>query len=219
MFKILTLKLLLLTLFFKGQVKKDSILKTHEIETVVITDKDYKKFEISYDLKQNTNTRYMTIPHDEMGLKFINSFQKNGVINDVILYLHKTDNDRAMTNLEINFYQIDSLTGKPKNKINNEQILYTPKNRSRGKIKINVLDHKIIFPKNGILVAIKWLPTPDNDKKVGPSIRLTSHSEPLTYTRFMNGKWSKKGNIFSKNDKYANIMMGIDVYFKKKRNE
>lgn len=209
----------LLVTLFKSQIAQDTILKTQDIETVIISDKDYEKYEISYDLKQNTNTRYLSIVESEIGLKFKNSYKKKGIVSDVILFLHKTEKDRPMTNLEINFYTLDSLTGKPEKKINNRQILYSPKKRSRGKVKINVLNYNIPFSKEGIFASIKWLPTLNNDKNVGPAVRLTAYSEPLTYTRYMDGKWGKKGNIFSKDEKYANVMMGINVYFKKKKNE
>ena len=42
----------------------------------------------------------------------------------------------------MNFYKIDSLTGKPSEKINKQQIIYIPKNKSRGSVKINVEDYK-----------------------------------------------------------------------------
>lgn len=217
--KFLIFTSLFLTVFYKSQRKADTAtLRTQDIEMVTLSDEDYKKIQFSYDLKQHTNTRYMTIPYDETGLKFINSFKKTGRISDVTLFLHKTDKDRVMTNVEINFYTIDSLTGRPDKKINQQQIIFTAKNRSRGKVKINVLGYNLPFPKNGVFVAMKWLPTPNNDKKVGPSVRLTSYSEPLTYTRYMGGRWSEKGNIFSRTQ-YTNIMMGIDVYFKRKKNE
>jgi hypothetical protein len=197
--KFLIFILLLLAMFYKSQNKADTAtLRTQDIEMVTLSDEDYKKIEFSYYLKQHTNTRYMTIPHSELGLKFINHFNKTGRISEVTLFLHKTDEDRVMTNVEINFYTIDSLTGRPDKKINNYQILFTAKNKSRGKVKINVLGYNIPFPPNGVFVAMKWLPTPNKDKKVGPSVRLTSYSEPLTYTRYMGGKWSEKGNIFSR---------------------
>jgi hypothetical protein len=219
MAKFLIFTFFLATTFYKSQEKIDTIsIKTNDIEMVTISDKDYEKTEISYDLKQNTNTRYMTIPNSELGLKFNNTLNKKGRISDVTLFLHKTDKDRVMTNLEINFYTLDSLTGRPDKKINRQQILFTPKNRSRGKVKINVLGYHLPFPQNGVFVAIKWLPTLNNDKKVGPCVRLTAYSEPLTYTRYMNGIWSEKGSIFSRSQ-YSNIMMGLDVYFKRKKNE
>ena len=205
--------------FFNSQSKFEDTLKTREIETVIINERDYTKVNISYDLAKETNTRLLVDPFFEIGLAFRNTEKRKGRVSNVKLYLHKTEKERAMTTLEIIFYELDTLTGKPGERINAENFYYTPPNKARKIVNIDVLKNKIPFPENGIFVAIKWLPTPNGDKKVGPSVRLTAYSEELTFMRHNGGNWIRKGNIFSKSNRYTNLMMGIDVYYKKKKNE
>ncbi len=209
--------LLFFIVFINAQEVKKDTLKYTDIETVILNDKDYEKIDYSFGLKQENNVRLIQIVYAEEGVKFRNNLGKKGRISNVILFLHKTDSKVNLTNLEINFYKIDSLTGQPSEKINKQQIIYVPKNKSRGSVKINVEDHHIPFPVGGVLVAVKWLPNEFKDRKVGPSLRATNYEEQITYSRFNDGKWFKSLNISRKLDMYTNAMIGIEVYIKKKK--
>ncbi len=192
--------------------------EVYEIETVTFNEKDYKKIKYNFALKKQANIRFIPSPNWEMGLKFKNDLEKKGIVSTVTLFLHKTESDLKNTDIEINFYTIDSLTGKPYILLNKSKIIYTPTSRSRKHAVINVEKLKIPFPLNGIFVSIKWLPNESNDKKVGPSIRLTTSSEEeLTYNRYNNKKWSLKGGQNHRTKNFVNVMMGLEVYIKKQR--
>lgn len=219
--KIITILFLLFffVLVNAQEQKKDTIAEKYtDIETVVINDKDYEKVDYSYGFKQENNVRLIPLVHYEEGVKFKNNLGRKGRISNVIIFLHKTDSNLNLTNLEINFYKIDSLTGNPAEKINVKQIIYVPKNKSRGKVKIDVESFHIPFPLEGVFTSIKWLPNESNDKKVGPSLRETNYEEQVTYYRHNNGRWSKSINISRKANMYTNAMIGLEVYVKKRKN-
>ncbi|WP_415327070.1 DUF1573 domain-containing protein [Chryseobacterium sp. MMS23-Vi53] len=204
-------------------LKKDSVKeKIANIETVVINDKDYEKVDYSFALKKEINFRLKTGTSKssfEIGLRFNNNLGQKGRVSNVTLFLHKTEKEYRLTDLEINFYKIDTLTNKPGEKLNIQQIIYTPKNNKRGNVKIDVEKYHIPFPKEGILVSVKWLPNKFNDLNVGPSIRLTNYTERLTYTRYDNDitKWNNGFNFSKKNGLYTNAMIGLEVYIKKEK--
>jgi len=191
-----------------------------EIETVVINDKDYEKLDFSYGLKQEINNR-LKIGNSpstyEIGLKFKNDLGQKGRISNVVLFLHKTDPDYKLVDLEINFYRIDSITGKPGEKLNKQPIVYTSKNRKRGNVKINVENSHIPFPKEGVLVAVRWLHDEINDKDIGPSLRLTAYKEVLTYSRYDEKIGWGPFSLSRKPGIYTNVMMGLEVYIKKRK--
>lgn len=220
-YKILSLAILLFSANLISQVIKEShdrdSLKETRIEEVMINEKDYDKVEIDYGTKQDSNARFIPTVGHEMGIKFINKIYAEGILKDITLYLHKTEKDVNLTDLEISFYKIDSISNNPSEKINQDPIIYSPKNKSRGRYKINLEDKKIAFPKNGIFIAIKWLPNNFKNKKIGPSIRLTGYTyEKLTYDRSKrDGRWYYHGNPQA--PKPTNIMIGMSVYFKKKK--
>lgn len=194
--------------------------RVHDIEEVIFNEKEYKKIRYDFALKKQANNRFIPSPHWEMGLKFKNDLGKKGFISNVTLFLHKTESNVRNTDVEINFYTIDSLTGKPDILLNKSKIIYTPTSKSRKHAVVNVEKLKIPFPLNGVFVSMKWLPNEFNDKKVGPSVRYTlSSEEELTYNRYRNRNWSLKGgqNIYTKS--FVNMMMGIEVYIKKNKNE
>jgi hypothetical protein len=219
-------KIVILIIFiFSGNLTSQVFEKLHDrdsikeirIEEVMINEKDYEKVEIDYGTKQEFNARFKPWIGSEMALKFKNNFNRKGIVKDFTLYLHKTDKNINLTDLEINFYEIDTITDKPAKKINNTPIIYSPKNKSRGRYKINIEDKRIVFPKSGLFIAIKWLPNSSKDKEVGPSIRLTTYTyENLTYDRSRRDRsWHYHGNPNA--PKPANIMIGMSVYFKKKK--
>lgn len=194
--------------------------RVHDIEAVTFNEKEFKKVRYDFALKKQANSRFTPYPNWEMGLKFKNNLAQKGIVSSVTLFLHKTESDVRNTNVEINFYTIDSLTGKPDILLNKSKIIYTPTSKSRKQAVINVEKLKIPFPLNGVFASMKWLPNEFNDKKLGPSIRLTTSSEEeLTYNRLGDRKWSLKGGqyIYSKN--FVNIMMGLEIYIKKTKNE
>lgn len=198
--------------------KKDTLAEKYaNIETVVINDKDYEKVDYYFGLKQENNVRFIPMTHREEGVIFYNNLKRKGRVSNVVIFLHKTESKINLTNLEINFYKVDTLTGKPTEKINVKQIIYVPKSKSRGRIKINVENYHIPFPLNGIFASIKWLPNEVNDKKVGPSLRETDYEEQISYSRYKDGNWTRIPNISRKPNMYTNAMIGLEVYIKRKK--
>lgn len=208
---------------FSGAAQKpDDTLteRSADIETVVINDKDYEKLDFSYGLKQEINNR-LKIGNSpstyEIGLKFKNDLVLKGRISNVVLFLHKTDPDYKLVDLEINFYRIDSITGKPGEKLNKQPIIYTSKNRKRGIVKINVENSHIPFPKEGVLVAVRWLHDEIKDKDIGPSLRLTTYKEILTYSRYDEKIGWGPFSLSRNPGIYTNVMIGLEVYIKKRK--
>lgn len=196
--------------------------KVTDIEGIIINDADYEKIDYSFALKKEINFRLKSVNPNvnfEIGLKFNNNLEKDGIIRNVILFLHKTDSQDNLTDLEINFYRMDSLTGKPLEKLNKYQIIYVPQNKKRTEAKINVEKYRIPFLKEGVLVTVKWLPTKNHDYSVGPALRFTNYKEKLTYTRYNNdaSKWGFGPNFSKKNNLYTNAMIGLEVYIKRKK--
>lgn len=189
-----------------------------ELAPVIVNAKDYKKEEIFLGLKQKTNSRLIVKPKYELANLIKNPTNKKGKISNVILNLHKTKNGVNITDLEINFYLIDTLSGLPSKKILSEPLIYRPTRKNRGRRKIDVEKYNIPFPKEGVFVAIKWLETKDNkNKSVGPSIRLTVYSSQiLSFGRYKNGNWGKISQRNSRTGKVANAMIGLDVWVRKK---
>lgn len=206
------------TLLANAQVKKDTIIEKYtDIDTVKINNKDYEKVDYYFGLKQENNVRYIPMTYREEGVIFNNNLGKRGRVSNLVVFLHKTESKVNLTNLEINFYKVDSLTGKPTEKINTKQIVYVPQSKSRGRIKINVEDYRIPFPLNGIFASVKWLPNEFNDKKVGPSLRETDYEEQISFTRYKDGNWVRIPNISRKPNMYTNAMIGLEVYVKKRK--
>lgn len=220
---ILSFLIFIVSKAYTQTIKIDTLSeKYNNIETVTINNKNYEKIEYSYGLKQEINNRLKigNSPSSyEMGLKFKNNVHQKGRISSVILFLHKTDSDYKVVDLEINFYKIDSLTGKPGEKLNKKQIVYTPKNKKRGNIRISVENDHITFPKEGVLVAVKWLHDGLKDKNIGPSIRLTTYKDVLTYTRYDEKIGWGAFSLFRKPGIYTNVMMGLEVYIKRRKNK
>ncbi len=205
---------------YTQELKSDTLSATN-IEAVTINSKDYEKIEYSYGLKQEINFKLATVNPNadyELGLRFKNTSKKNGRISNVILFLHKSGKNLPLANLELNFYKVDSLTGRPLEKLNTEQIIFTPTSRKRGSFKINVEGFNIHFPAEGALVSVKWLPTEEYNMQVGPAIRLTNYKERLTYTRYNNdpAKWGNNFNFSKKPGVYTNAMIGLEVYIKRR---
>lgn len=198
--------------------------KVTEIETISINEKDFEKIEYSFALKKEINYELGAVNPNydyEMGLRFDNHLKKNARINSVTLFLQKTKKEYQLTNLEINIYKIDSITNKPAQRLNKNQILYTPTTRKSNNVTVNLEKYKIPFPEEGVVVTVKWLPTKANDNSVGPAIRFTNYSKQLTYTRYNNDdkKWGTIPNFSKKQDLYTNVMIGLNVYIKKRKDE
>src|SRR5690606_6773619 len=160
-------KIFLILLFLQSAVcytqeaESDTLSETN-IEAVTVNSKDYEKIEYSYGLKQEINFKLATVnPNSdyELGLRFKNTSEKNGRISNVILFLHKSAKNLPLANLELNFYKVDSLTGKPLEKLNTERIIFTPTFRKKGSFKIYVERFIILFPAPVARVRIEWLLT------------------------------------------------------------
>lgn len=208
---------------YSQETRIDTIRQKYkDIQEVIIYDKDYEKVDYSFALKQETDTKLLIGAGQstyELGLKFKNNLEKKGIIKNITLFLHDTDKKFKLVDLEINIYKIDSLTEKPLEKLNNQKIVYTPKNRNKENVKINIQDYHIPFPKEGVLVSVKWLGN-IGDKKIGPAIRLTNYEENLTYARFSESKeWERIPSLSKDKSSFTNVMIGLEVYVKKRKSD
>ncbi len=188
-----------------------------ELKPIIISGKKYKKQEISIGLGKKTNSRIIATPEYEIAAFIKNSSHFKGKINTVNLFLHKTKKDVPLTNLEINFYTVDSITGQPLYKILYSPIIFKSKKRSRGKYKIDVEEFNIPFPKNGVFVSIKWQKLENNKlSSVGPSLRLTrSSNKYYTYYKYKSNNWNKYRRLGGKNIDIVNAMIGLNVWVRK----
>ncbi len=186
------------------------------LEPIIFDSKKYRKKEITLGLKKKANVRTTVIPKYEIASKIFNPSHKKGKISSVILYLHKTTKEVELTDLAINFYTINPITGYPDKPILLDPILFKPKKKNRGKRKIDVEKYQIPFPKEGIFVSVKWLETKHKKKKgVGPSLRMTYYSsKKLTYTRYNNRNWSVLPKLTHNNSR-SNAMIGLEVWVRK----
>jgi hypothetical protein len=224
--KIIYFLLILFIISIKSQeTNKDTLPeKITDIESVIINDKDYEKIDYSFALKKEINYGLGAVNPNisaEMGLRFNNNLGQKGRISNIILFLYKTKKEYKLADLEINIYKIDPLTNKPFQKLNTEQIIYTPTTWKANNISIDVKKYNIPFPEDGVVVTVKWLPVKEYHGLVGPAIRFTNYTERLTYTRYNNddSKWGNGPDFSKKNGLYTNVMIGIDVYVKKKKRE
>jgi hypothetical protein len=222
--KIIYFLLILFIISIKSQeTNKDTLSeKITDIERVIINDKDYEKIDYSFALKKEINYGLGAVNPNisaEMGLRFNNNLGQKGRISNIILFLYKTKKEYKLADLEINIYKIDPLTNKPFQKLNTEQIIYTPTTWKANNISIDVKKYNIPFPEDGVVVTVKWLPVKEYHGLVGPAIRFTNYTERLTYTRYNNddSKWGNGPDFSKKNGLYTNVMIGIDVYVKKKK--
>lgn len=216
--------MILFTIIIRSQtIKKDTRFdKITDIETIVINDKDYEKINYSFGLEKVINYGLgsaTTSSGFEIGLRFNNNLGQKGRISNITLYLQKTKKELKLADLEINIYKIDSLTNQPSQKLNKKQITYTPVTWKAANVNIDITKYNISFPKEGIVVTMKWLPVKNYKGSVGPAIRFTNYTEKLTYTRYNNDNftWSLGPDFSKKNGLYTNVMIGIEVYIKRKK--
>lgn len=222
--KIIFLFLIFFMISIRSQeTKRDTLSeKITDIERVIINDKDYEKIDYSFALKKIINYGLgsgTTNSSFEIGLRFNNNLGQKGRISNITLFLLKTKKEYKLADLEINIYKIDTLTNKPSQRLNKEQIIYTPTTWKANNVDIDVKKYNIPFPEEGVVVTVKWLPVKEYHGLVGPGIRFTNYTERLTYTRYNNddSKWGNNINFSKKNGLYTNVMIGIDVYVKKKK--
>ena len=198
----------------------DSIIflqpKIETLNEIVVYGKniDYNK-NIRLGLNQSFNKIKTSLPFGYEFSAFIeNKYKKRGIIKEVFLNLNKTNEYDFIATYNIKFYRYDSIRKEPGELLSEKNIFVKPKNKTYI-LKINVENLNISLPKNGICVGVE-LVNIENFKvnsmsKIAPQINFT-HTEKinLTWSRFMNKKWSiRTRQSMANKNKYINANINI----------
>ena len=125
-----------------------------------------------------------------------NPFNEEEKLKTVILNLHKTVDIPIIINyFKINFYEYNIKNHKPGNRINIEEIIVFPENKTY-ELNINLNSYNIYIPKDGVCVAIEAIKTitnVSNESRVLSSdreIKKVKYSRqiPSPYLVFTNSK-------------------------------
>lgn len=149
-----------------------------------------------------------------------NAENKTGRINFVILSLNKKKDYDFLATYNIKFYEYDTLTKSPGKEIYFKNIIVQPQNKTY-KLKIDVEELKIRFPKDGICVGIEILntkyPNVNNSMSIiAPSINFThTHLEIMTWTRYRNKTWKIGTSKSQVKDNFVNAMINLEIQIEK----
>lgn len=189
-------------------------------EVILLAEKPKYLRNINLGLKQTLKAR-TSLPFGYEFSAFIeNSYNKKGIIKEVILNLNKTDQYDFIATYNIKFYNYDSINNQPGELLYHENVFVKPENKTY-KLKINVENLNIKLPKNGICIGIE-LVNLENHKtssmsKIAPQINFT-HTEQrnITWARFMNKKWTLHTHKSrAKKGQYINANINITAIIEK----
>jgi hypothetical protein len=128
--------------------------RSYIIPEVMVSNKS-KTREIGY-LKEKTKL-YHVFPAFEWGTEFVcyisNNISKNCRILSVFF---KAQKGKAESVIRLHIYKPLS-SGKPGEELLQEDILVTSSEISKGKLEINLTNHNIIFPENGVFVGLELI--------------------------------------------------------------
>jgi len=176
-----------------------TVLLNEDIERlneVVVTSKKVK-YSNTRALGLNKRLKVRTsLPFgDEFSNLIRNPFNKKGKLQTVILSLNKAKEYDYLSSYNIKFYEYDEKTKEPASLLYFENLIITPENKTY-KLKINVQDLDIPFPKNGICIGVEIVNTQYKEPiksmaYMAPKINFThtKEKEILTWSRFRNKNW------------------------------
>ena len=158
---------------------------------------------------------------------YLNNYENIiGKISSIFVDLKKRNNADLTCYFRIKFYEYDSENDKPGKELSNKNIISYPKN-AKYRLKIDVKDYNIIFPKNGICIGIEMI-YPNNNysqfAKFGPAFRytLSNSKKSITWSNYHNKGWVKSDfkvpNLKTNYLEYSNPMLGIEVLYPNNKN-
>ena len=151
-----------------------------------------------------------------------NPFDKEGKLETITISLNKANTYDYLASYNIKFYAYDEQTKQPGNLIYHENLIVTPENKTY-KLKLDVSELKIPFPKNGICIGVEIIniqyDTPIKTMaQMAPKINFThtKTSALLTWSRYRNKNWkirTRKSHV--KKGHFSNGGININVRIKK----
>ena len=152
-----------------------------------------------------------------------NSSNKKGILKTIILSLNKVKKYDYLSSYNIKFYEFDEKTNEPGDLLHYENLIVTPENKTY-KLKIDVEELDIPFPKNGICIGVEIINTQYKESiksmaYMAPKINFThtKEKEILTWSRFRNKNWkihTKRSSV--RKNEYINGEINLEVKLEKK---
>lgn len=182
------------------------------LEEVVIKPKfDIQYSEYNLGEKKIDNVSLSSLIGNQIATFIINPYKKEGKVNGLVLHLKKVKNIKKTAQFNIKFYDYDLLHDKPGNIISSQNLIINPKN-STYKIKIDLKDYNIKFPKEGICVAIEFVSLDESIKYneiIGPALVFTNSTEKNTWFGYRDKGWKK--SFLNHKDNKGNLYLNLIV--------
>jgi hypothetical protein len=181
------------------------IPKSEILSEVVITRNNNKKGTLKkIGLKKPIVAGWFLQTGHEICTVVKNPFKREERLKTVILNLQKTVDIPVLINhFKINFYEYNKKNNKPGNRINSEDLIVFPENKTY-ELNVNLNDYDIFFPEDGVCIGVEAIKTLKNISK-GDSSVLSSDKQiketkitrqtPSPYLVFTDSK--KEGNILT----------------------
>lgn len=189
------------------------IEKTNQLKEIKIESSNakYTKQHTLGEVKK-ANVGLFSVIGYETACLIENPYDKNGRLKRITLDLKKNHEADFIAKFNIKIYRFDKENNKPGEELLTKNLIIAPENRSY-KLRIDVLEMKIPFPKDGICIGIELI-DPNNESKsgdrIGPGFRFTfKESKPLTWFNFRGKGWFN--NYLDQKQNKGNLMVGIDV--------
>lgn len=149
-----------------------------------------------------------------------NKKNKLGKLKEISFFVKHGKEDKIRkypAYFRLKFYSYDIKGDKPGELLSLDNILLKP-NKDSHKIKVNVEDSNILFPVEGVVVAVEIINagTPPKNRlyKSVPSLIFTHDKEQKTWTSYRGKQWRKNNHksVF-KNKLYSNLLVNAKVYY------
>lgn len=168
----------------------------------------------SMGLEKDGSTFYYTLFGDEICAFIENTKHQRGLLHTIHLHLKKHWWADYTADLNIKIYQFNQQTNAPGELLYFNNIIVSPGNKTQD-YKISVKDYNIIIPTDGVCIAVEWINTSQEIKKVytlGPGFKYTNVStKTLTWKNYRNKKWVN--GTFKADGHVSNALISIDVLF------
>ena len=211
----------------KFDISKENILdirlipKIEVLNEIVITS---KKKEYSKIKKIGTSKNIKVKTGFPFGYEFSNliknPFNKKGKLISVILNINKRENFDFLSSYNFRFYEYDSINKCPGKEIYFENLVVEPENKTY-KLKVDVKNLNIDYPKNGLCIGIQIINAKYENKiesmsRIAPYINFTqTGNEILTWTRYRDKNWTIGTTKSQVSKKHINSMINIEVKLEK----
>lgn len=205
-------KLIALNSFRTGEtiILTDSIKGLDEV--IVRNLKSYKNtLNLGYASFSNRG-EFRLNPGNQLAVYIANPYNKEGWIKNVSFSIKKFG--KCKNSLRIRILEMDGSSSNPSFDLLGENIILS-NNNLRKKNKIDISQHKLILPKNGIFVIIEWL-FPDNECDKNSYTSIAANLETQTnevWLNYRDRKWGHSNRPRSPNGNFMTPNIGIEVAF------